>query len=162
MLARIRSVTVDCHDPHLLARFWAGVLGYVEDPDNPNHPEDPETLLVDPKRHQPALQFITVPEPKSGKNRVHLDLQPLRGRDETVELVLAAGGTLVEDHRRPDGSGWATLADPEGNELCVERSAAERGEVATIDTGARRMLGARSTSARCSRRCSTGTARAWC
>lgn len=140
MLARIRSITVDCSDPHRLARFWAEVLGYVDDPDNPNHPGDPETLLVDPLGHQPALQFIPVPEPKMVKNRVHLDLQPVRGRDETVELVLAAGGRLVEDRRRPDGSGWVTLADPEGNELCVERSAAERGEAPPVDTGVRRML----------------------
>ena len=140
MLARIRAITVDCHDPHRLARFWAEVLGYVDDPEDPNRPGDPETLLIDPKRQQPALQFIPVPERKTVKNRVHLDLQALRGRDDTVELVLAAGGTLVADHRRPDGTGWVTLADPEGNELCVERSAAERGTPPPVDTGIRRML----------------------
>lgn len=47
-------------------------------------------------------------------------------RDEEVERLLASGATLVADHRRPDGTGWATLADLEGNEFCVERSAAER------------------------------------
>jgi predicted enzyme related to lactoylglutathione lyase len=49
-----------------------------------------------------------------------------RTRDEEVERLLGLGATLVADHRRPDGSGWAVLADPEGNEFCVERSAAER------------------------------------
>jgi predicted enzyme related to lactoylglutathione lyase len=49
-----------------------------------------------------------------------------RTRDEEVERLLGLGATMVADHRRPDGGGWVTLADPEGNELCIERSAAER------------------------------------
>jgi len=49
-----------------------------------------------------------------------------RTREEEVTRLLGLGATLVADHRRSDGSGWAVLADPEGNELCVERSAAER------------------------------------
>jgi predicted enzyme related to lactoylglutathione lyase len=61
------------------------------------------------------------------KNRVHLELQPTdRTRDEEVERLVALGAKLVDDRRRPDGTGWAVLTDPEGNELCVERSAAER------------------------------------
>ncbi|HKQ01164.1 MAG TPA: VOC family protein, partial [Actinomycetes bacterium] len=76
---------------------------------------------------QPGLLFIKVPEPKTVKNRVHLDLVPTdRTRDEEVERLLGIGATLVADHRRSDGSGWVVLADPEGNELCIERSAAER------------------------------------
>jgi predicted enzyme related to lactoylglutathione lyase len=68
-----------------------------------------------------------VPEGKIAKNRMHLDLIPTtRSRDEEVERLLGIGATLVEDHRKPDGTGWVTLADPEGNEFCVERSAAER------------------------------------
>jgi hypothetical protein len=68
-----------------------------------------------------------VPEGKTAKNRVHLDLEPSGStRDEQVEQALALGATLVGDHRKPDGSGWVTLADPEGNELCIERSSAER------------------------------------
>ena len=68
-----------------------------------------------------------MPEPKTVKNRVHLDLEPTdRTRDEEVERLLKIGATLVADHRRPDGTGWVVLADPEGNEFCVERSAAER------------------------------------
>lgn len=63
------------------------------------------------------------------KNRVHLDLQPQdRTRDEEVERLLALGATLQGDHRRPDGTGWVTLHDPEGNEFCVERSAGERAK----------------------------------
>ena len=47
--------------------------------------------------------------------------------DEEVARLLGVGATLVEDHRKADGAGWVTLADPEGNEFCVERSARERG-----------------------------------
>jgi hypothetical protein len=126
MTARVRNITFDCADPYALAGFWSQVTGYREDPENGNQPDDPEALLVGPDG-QPNLLFITVPEPKTVKNRVHLDLMPTdRTRDEEVERLLALGATLVADHRRRDGTGWAVLADPEGNELCVERSAAER------------------------------------
>jgi hypothetical protein len=81
---------------------------------------------------QPCLLFIQVPESKSVKNRAHLDLMPTdRSRDEEVDRLLGLGGTLFADHRRPDGTGWAVLADPEGNEFCVERSAAERAAVSS-------------------------------
>jgi predicted enzyme related to lactoylglutathione lyase len=59
---------------------------------------------------------------------MHLDLIPTaRTRDEEVARLLGTGATMVGDYREPDGTGWVTLADPEGNEFCVERSAAERG-----------------------------------
>jgi predicted enzyme related to lactoylglutathione lyase len=74
------------------------------------------------------MLFIPVPEGKTAKNRVHLDVSPENcTRDEMVERAVAAGATVVGDHRTPDGLGWVTLADPEGNEFCVERSASERG-----------------------------------
>jgi hypothetical protein len=61
------------------------------------------------------------------KNRVHLDVVPTgTTRDEEVARLLELGATLVDDQRRSDGTGWAVLGDPEGNEFCVERSAAER------------------------------------
>jgi hypothetical protein len=126
MTARVRNITFDCADPYGLAGFWSQVTGYQEDPEDPNRPEDEEAALVGPDG-QANLLFIRVPEAKTVKNRVHLDLMPTdRTRDEEVERLLGLGAMLVADHRRPDGSGWAVLADPEGNELCVERSAAER------------------------------------
>src|SRR5688500_15424458 len=109
MPSQIRSITFDCRAPYDQARFWAGVLGYADDPDNPNAPDDPEALIVDPAGRGPALLFIPVPEGKTVKNRVHLDLEPLVPRDVAVDEVLALGATLVADHRRPDGTGWATL-----------------------------------------------------
>src|SRR6266508_5201972 len=68
-----------------------------------------------------------VPEAKAVKNRLHLDVQPVdRTRDEEVERLIGLGAKLFEDHRLPDGRGWVTLVDPEGNEFCIERSSAER------------------------------------
>jgi catechol 2,3-dioxygenase-like lactoylglutathione lyase family enzyme len=126
MTARPHNITFDCADPWLLVTFWSQVTGYQEDPDNPNQPGDPEQYLAG-LDGQPGLLFVPVPELKTVKNRVHLDLVPTdRTRDEEVERLLGIGATLVADHRRPDGTGWVVLADPEGNELCIERSAAER------------------------------------
>jgi hypothetical protein len=126
MTARPRNITFDCVDPYRLAGFWSQVTGYREDPDNGNAPEDPEALLVG-LDGQPNLLFIKVPEGKAVKNRVHLDLVPARDtRDQEAARLLELGAMLVADHRRPDGTGWVVLADPEGNEFCVERSAAER------------------------------------
>jgi Glyoxalase-like domain len=126
MTARIRNITFDCADPYALAGFWAEVTGFNEDPENGNAPDDPEALLVSPGGELNLL-FIAVPEGKASKNRVHLDLMPVdRTRDAEVARLLELGATQVSDHRRPDGTGWVVLADPEGNELCVERSAAER------------------------------------
>ncbi|MEU9305175.1 VOC family protein [Streptomyces sp. NPDC048269] len=124
MTSLIRHITIDCSDAYGLGRFWADVLdGKLADDDFPG---DPEALVTAPGT---ALLFVTVPDAKTVKNRVHVDLQPQdRTRDEEVERIVALGATVVGDHRRADGTGWVTLADPEGNEFCVERSAAERAK----------------------------------
>ncbi|MFJ3583876.1 VOC family protein [Streptomyces sp. NPDC090127] len=124
MASLVRHVTIDSSDPYTLATFWAAVLDTkVSDDDRPG---DPEALV---ETAGSGLLFVTVPEAKSVKNRVHLDLQPQdRSRDEEVERLLALGATLVDDRRNADGTGWAMMADPEGNEFCVERSAAERAQ----------------------------------
>ncbi|MFD0372231.1 VOC family protein [Streptomyces sp. NPDC127114] len=122
MTTLVRHVTIDCSDAYALASFWARALdSKLSDDDNPG---DPEALVETPGAD---LLFIQVPEKKSLKNRVHLDLQPQdRTRDEEVERLIALGATLFDDQRRPDGTGWVVLQDPEGNEFCVERSKAER------------------------------------
>jgi predicted enzyme related to lactoylglutathione lyase len=74
----------------------------------------------------PVLYFNQVPESKTVKNRIHLCLRPETSRDQEVDRLLGLGATFVADHRNPDGSGWAVLADPEGNEFCVLRSASDR------------------------------------
>ena len=64
-----------------------------------------------------------MPEAKSTKNRIHLDLRPSAdGRDEELARLLGLGATQVADLRNPDGTGWVVLADPEGNEFCILRS----------------------------------------
>jgi predicted enzyme related to lactoylglutathione lyase len=122
MASLVRHVTFDCSDAYTLAQFWAAALdGSVSDEDFPG---DPEALVTSAGA---TLLFVTVPDAKAVKNRVHVDLQPQdRTRDEEVERLLTLGAKVFGDHRRPDGSGWVTMTDPEGNEFCVERSAAER------------------------------------
>ena len=124
----IQTVTIDCADVARVADFWAEVLGYVEDPDDPNLPDEPAWLLMPPDGNGTVLLFLPVPEAKTVKNRLHLDLRPDGPRDVEVERVLALGATMVDDRRTPDGAGWAVLADPEGNEFCIVRSAAERAD----------------------------------
>jgi len=123
MTSRVNHITIDCSDAYTLGRFWSAVLDapLAED----DLPGDPEALL---RTDGVSLLFVTVPEPKAAgtKNRLHLDLQPQGRRDVEVERLLELGAVLVADRRRPDGTGWVTLADIEGNEFCVERSAAER------------------------------------
>ncbi|MBB5954474.1 putative enzyme related to lactoylglutathione lyase [Saccharothrix tamanrassetensis] len=122
MTSLVQHITIDCGDAYELGQWWSRVTGRpLADDDEPG---DPEVLIKLPAG--PGLLFIQVPEGKAVKNRVHLDLQPDSTRDEEVERLLGIGATLVDDRRRPDGKGWVVLADPEGNEFCVERSAAER------------------------------------
>lgn len=118
----IRHVTIDCADTYSLGNFWSAVLGHPLDADD--KPGDPEALLRLPDG--PDLLFITVPEGKTAKNRLHFDIAPDTSRDEEVERLLALGATVHEDHRTPEGPGWVTMKDIEGNEFCVERSDAER------------------------------------
>ena len=106
--------------------FWADVLGFAEDPDDPNEPGHEECMIFSPDGSQ-RLLFIEVPDAKQVKNRLHLDLVPAEGsRDEELVRLLGLGARTVEDLRRPDGTGWVVLADPEGNEFCILRSEAER------------------------------------
>jgi hypothetical protein len=128
MTSRISHTSFDAIDAYAQSVWWSKVLDFVEDPDDPNEPGHEECLITSRDRSQ-LLLFITVPDGKLVKNRVHLDLRPTdRGREEEVERVQALGATFLADHRRPDGSGWITLADPEGNEFCIlSRSPAASG-----------------------------------
>jgi len=130
MTARISHTSIDSTDAHAQSVWWAQVLGFAEDPDDPNEPGHEECLLIAPDGGQ-RLLFIEVPERKTVKNRLHLDLVPAEGtRDQELERLLALGARVVDDRRRPDGAGWVVLADPEGNEFCILRSAAERAATA--------------------------------
>jgi hypothetical protein len=126
MVARISHTSIDATDAYAQSVFWGKVLGFAEDPADPNEPGHEECMIFSPDRRTRVL-FIEVPEKKQGKNRMHFDLVPAEGtRDEELARLLALDATEVDDLRRPDGTGWVVLADPEGNEFCILRSDAER------------------------------------
>jgi hypothetical protein len=105
------QVVVDAEDPARLGRWWAEALGYQivhEAPDEVEIRRTPQTL--------PGLLFNLVPEPKKGKNRLHLDLRPA-DQEAEVERLVDMGARPV-DIGQHDVS-WVVLADPEGNEFCV-------------------------------------------
>ena len=125
MTSRIAHTTVDARNAHDQSHWWGEVLGWSQDPEDPNLPGHEECMIFSPDGRQRVL-FIEVREDKSVKNRLHLDLTPTdRTRDEEVDRLLAHGAVMHQDLRTPQG-GWATLRDPEGNEFCVLRSEAER------------------------------------
>ncbi|MEV6166524.1 VOC family protein [Streptomyces sp. NPDC052052] len=127
MVSVVQNVAIDCVDAYELACFWSRVTG------RPLHPEDgpgaQETQVLLPEG--PVLYFNQVSESKTIKNRIHLCLRPETSREQEVDRLLGLGATLVADHRNPDGSGWAVLADPEGNEFCVLRSDSDRAAMSS-------------------------------
>ena len=126
MTAVISHTTIDAADAYAQSLFWAKVLGYAEDPDDPNEPGHEECMIFSPDGRTRVL-FIEVPDTKQVKNRMHFDLVPAEGtRDAEAARLISIGATVVDDLRRPDGSGWVVLADPEGNEFCILCSEAER------------------------------------
>ena len=140
------QVTFDAGDAEALGRFWAEVLGYVQQPPPDGHasweaflasvgvPEDERHdgyALVDPAGVGPRFLFQKVPEGKTAKNRMHLDVNVAadvpRGqradacRARAAELVaLGATQLAVFDGEEGPGSFWIVLADPEGNEFCLQ------------------------------------------
>ncbi len=115
MGSRFTQLVVDCADPERLARFWAEVLGTeVEEVDQ----ESAE--LKSRPGEGPGIYFAKVPEGKTVKNRLHMDLSPVGcEQGEEVARVMALGATRV-DIGQGDVS-WVVLADPEGNEFCLLR-----------------------------------------
>lgn len=107
---------IDAQDPVALGTWWREALGWVIVND------DPEEFEIRPAADRlPGLLFARVPEPKTIKNRLHLDLRP-DDRDAEVARLLELGATRV-DVGQGDQT-WTVLADPEGNEFCVLRSRA--------------------------------------
>jgi hypothetical protein len=107
--AFIVSVAFDCADPRALAAFWAAATGYSTELESD---EVVRLKAVDPRGVR-RLVFWRVPEPKTAKTRVHVDLAS-RDPQATVAKLVALGAREVE--ARP---GWTVMADPEGNEFCV-------------------------------------------
>src|SRR5215831_7282256 len=119
MTTRLVHLVVDAADPPGLARFWAAALGWEV------AAEEPAEVVVWPRGYSypdPValpLVFVPVPEPKTGKNRVHLDLATESARHQRAEVRrLIALGARPADIGQRDVP-WTVLADPEGNEFCV-------------------------------------------
>jgi hypothetical protein len=139
------QLTFDANDPARLAEFWALALGYVMQPPPegfadwdewaramgiPEENWDDARALVDPEEVGPRIFIQKVPEGKTAKNRLHLDINAGGPRDtppderkarvaETVRRLLAAGATEVGPMEQRDEY-WVVMQDPEGNEFCIQ------------------------------------------
>lgn len=135
------QIVLDCADPHAQAEFWAAALGgyrldrdpaFVQRMLDEGHASPDDVVerdgqllwrdgdaMVDEAGQRPRWYFQKVPEEKAGKNRMHIDLHVgAEAKDETVARLEGLGATrLYEGTQGPHA--WVTLADPEGNELCV-------------------------------------------
>jgi Glyoxalase-like domain len=111
----VETLTFDSRDPGAAASFWCVALGYELD-----GADDEGAWIRDPRGAGWPILFLVVPEAKSVKNRLHLDLSPPSTMAEEVERLSAAGARAI---RRVDeaGSFWTVMNDPEGNEFCVLR-----------------------------------------
>jgi hypothetical protein len=132
MASRLTEISLDCHDPDLLAEFWAAVLDWVVIHHEPGlveigPPGRDDADLLDAVRSgpvSPTLFLAQVPEDKVAKNRVHFDVSPVdRSQEDEVQRILALGATRADIGQTGEES-WTVLADPEGNEFCVLRSLA--------------------------------------
>ena len=137
------QVTFDAADPKTLAAFWARALGYIlqpppkgfaswddfaEEQGIPKDQRDDLAAVVDPLGHGPRLLFQRVPEDKTTKNRVHLDVdvgggentseRRRRVEDHVADLIKAGATKLQTFDRRNEF--WIVMQDPEGNEFCVQ------------------------------------------
>jgi hypothetical protein len=108
-MARFKDLCLDANDHQALADWWCGALGYVRRAGT--RPAEEAVPIVDPAGEGPLIWIIPVPERKTVKNRMHLDV--IGHTDELLE----AGATLLR--RRDDEIRWDVLADPEGNEFCA-------------------------------------------
>jgi len=107
----IKSVTFDCHDPLRVAAFWAGALGSDVDEDS-----TPERAWVEPAGWGgPSLWFQQVPEGKVAKNRQHFDLRAMGDLAHERDRLVGLGASVRAEH-----GDLFVMADPEGNEFCLE------------------------------------------
>jgi catechol 2,3-dioxygenase-like lactoylglutathione lyase family enzyme len=145
-MARDVQITFDCADPARLTAFWAEALGYrLQDPPEgfeswdqaleamgvPPESRNDASAVVDPEGSGPRLFFQRVPEPKQVKNRVHLDVRAAPGLagdarmaalEAEAERLVSHGATRLQRHEPapPLGAGHIVMADPEGNEFCLD------------------------------------------
>ncbi len=120
MSLRWQNICVDCNDPATLGRWWAELLGWRITY------EEPDEVVLEPAAGSredgisPDIIFLKVPEPKTVKDRIHIDLRP---DDQAAEVARAeALGARRVDVGQSESDTWVVLADPEGNELCILRA----------------------------------------
>ena len=120
MACRITELVLDARDPELLARFWCEVLGYVE------LSREGADIEIGPPGvgfggPQPTIVLSRSDEPRTGKLRLHIDVNATdRDQDAELERLLAAGARPTDVGQTGEES-WHVLADPEGNEFCLLR-----------------------------------------
>lgn len=134
-MANSIQITFDAEHPSAQAEFWAIALGYVVQPpppgfdsweafadanDIPEERRDDFGAITDPDGLGPRVLFLKVPETKTAKNRMHLDVSHPDPRAHVAALV-EAGATEIAQ-REEFGAAWTVLNDPEGNEFCVASS----------------------------------------
>jgi len=125
---RIQCINIDAREPSAVADFWEAVLGWRRTY------EEPDEVVLEPPKGSPEdglvpnLLFARVPERKTVKNRLHIDLRP---DDQTaeVERIEELGGRRVSVGQGPDVT-WIVMADTEGNEFCVLRALTPEEEAA--------------------------------
>ncbi|MDQ3739180.1 MAG: VOC family protein [Actinomycetota bacterium] len=134
MTSRIAVLAIDARDPAHVAQFWAAVLGWDAWPD----PDGAGVTLAPPGSTDqsgatgPSIDVFAVPDGKTVKNRLHLDLRADgTTQAEEVERLLGLGATRADVGQHPDAS-WVVLADPEGNEFCVLARSVQEAESAAV------------------------------
>lgn len=113
MTVRISDIVVDCQNARLAATFWCAALGYrIADSDD-------TCVAVTGDPSAPTLLFLESNDPKTAKNRIHLDVCPTDGttRDDEIARLESLGATLIDVGQT--GGSWVVMADPDGNEFCV-------------------------------------------
>jgi predicted enzyme related to lactoylglutathione lyase len=119
MGSKFTELIVDAGDPRRLADFWAAVLGW-----HVTASDEDGVEIAGPPGAGPALVFVPVPEPKTIKNRLHIDVNPVGCEQaQEVERLIGLGARPVDVGQGEQN--WVVLADPEGNEFCVLRPRVE-------------------------------------
>jgi catechol 2,3-dioxygenase-like lactoylglutathione lyase family enzyme len=121
MTSRIAVVAVNVIDADLVADFWCAVLGWKR-----SDAQDEDIVSIEPVDGSwPTIDFVTVPDRKTGINRLHLDLRADGvSFEHELDRLLKLGATRA-DVGQPDDVTWEVLADPEGNEFCLLRHTVE-------------------------------------
>ena len=116
MTSRFTELVVDASDPHRVARFWAAVLDYKI-----SEEDDESAAIESPDGSRPSILFQKVPEAKTVKNRLHIDVNPVdRDQQQEVERLLELGARKIDIGQGEPS--WVVMADPDGNEFCVLRT----------------------------------------